>query len=405
MTTDVQTIQSDQPHLLVVDDEIEIRQVLALVLAKSGYRVSCAENTAEAFGLLEQESCDAIITDVMMPGEDGISFLGRVHHSWPDLPVILMTGYAQLQMAINAIKNGAFDFIHKPFDIEYLCKVIKRAVNYSTLLKMEKNYRAELELTVARRTEELTRAMSELDFARSALLKSATEKSEFMANISHEMRTPMNGVIGALDLMADEGVSGINAEYLAMARHSAENMVSLINQLLTFGGGAGHASGSARYDLIDLVADLKSLVSGFSKDFDRKGLQLDLQIALDVPRQVWTDKDCLNRLLGILLGNSLKFTEKGGVTVDVTLRHVSGRDDLLCISVNDSGIGIPKGMLERIFEPFVQGDGTLTRRHDGAGLGLAIARQNALLLNGTLWAEHLPTGGSSFKLTFNVLTP
>jgi signal transduction histidine kinase len=405
MTSEEKSIEQVLPHLLVVDDELNIRQMLTLVLQKSGYHVSCAENASEAFNLLEQSTFSAILSDVMMPGEDGISFLGRVHQSWPDLPVILMTGFAQLQMAINAIKNGAFDFIHKPFDFEYLRKIVDRAVNYTELLLMEKNYRLELEKTVARRTEALTKAMAELDFARAALLKCANDKSNFMANISHEMRTPMNCVVGSLDLLAEEGVDGVKAEYLAMARQSADNMVVLINQLLTFGGGAGQVAGTARYDLIDLVSDLKSITANLQPEFARKGLFLTLQIANDIPRQAWTDKECLNRLLGILLGNALKFTEKGGVTIDVSLGRSSTGNAQFCFDICDSGVGIPDGMLERIFEPFVQGDGSFTRRHDGAGLGLAIARQNALLLNGILWAEHVSGGGSSFKFTIDVITP
>lgn len=398
-------METKQPHLLVVDDEQDIRQILTFALKKSGYRVSCAENAAAAFSALEQETCDVVVSDVMMPGEDGITFLGRVHHSWPEIPVILMTGYAQLQMAIDAIKNGAFDFIHKPFDIEYLHKIIARALNYSTLLRMEKNYRAELEETVARRTAELTAALAELDFARAVLLKSATEKSEFMATISREMRTPMNDVVGALELLASSRLDGDGSGYLAMARRSADNMLALIGRMQAFGGSSGHVAGTARYDLIDPVAELKSLVATFQADFSRKALELDLRTAAGIPRQLWADRECLNRLLGIVIGNALKFTDQGGVTVEMSPECADGTEDLLRYQVSDSGIGIPEGMLERIFEPFVQGEGTAAGRRGGAGLGLAIARQHALLLGGNLWAEHVPGGGSRFSFTMKAMTP
>ena len=96
------------PHILIVDDEPDIRQMVSLCFQMHSFRITCAENAAEAFKLLLTEQFDAIVSDVMMPGEDGIVFLGRVHESWPEIPVILMTGHAQLQMAVNAIKNGAF---------------------------------------------------------------------------------------------------------------------------------------------------------------------------------------------------------------------------------------------------------------------------------------------------------
>jgi signal transduction histidine kinase len=401
------TVQ-DEPitRILIVDDEADIRQMVSICLKKSGFQVNCAENAEEAHKLLEMTPYDVIVTDVMMPGEDGIAFLGRVHQSWPELPVIMMTGHAQLQMAVNAIKNGAFDFIHKPFDFDHLRKIVDRAVNYAKLQRMEKNYRAELEETVANRTAALKEAMVELDFSRSALLKASNDKNNFMSNISHEMRTPMNGVVGALDLLAEEGVSGIQAEYLAMARQSANDMVAMINHLLAFNQGFGPGGGSARYDLIDLTTLLKNtLTAGQQTGFNPKGLALTMQIAPGVPHQIWTDRDQLSRLLGILIGNALKFTDHGGVKLEVTIQD-SGKDgDTLLFSVNDSGIGIPEGMLERIFEPFVQGDGSFTRRHGGVGLGLSIARQIALLLNGRLWAEHLPGGGSSFKFSLKIIAP
>ena len=175
------------PHILIVDDEPGIRQMLSLCFQKSSYRITTAVDAAEASTLLVLEQFDAIISDVMMPGEDGIAFLGRVHASWPDLPVVLMTGHAQMQMAVNAIKNGAFDFVCKPFDFDHMRKIVERAVNYSKLQNMEKNYRAELEETVARRTAELKESMAELDFARTALQQAASDKSRFMSTISHEI--------------------------------------------------------------------------------------------------------------------------------------------------------------------------------------------------------------------------
>lgn len=393
------------PCVLIVDDEADIRQMVSICLGKSGFQIKIAENANEAHKLLEVDKFDAIVTDVMMPGEDGIAFLGRVHEAWPEIPVILMTGHAQLQMAVNAIKNGAFDFVHKPFDFGHLRKIVERAVNYTKLQRIEKNYRAELEETVANRTAKLKEAMAELDFSRSALLKAATDKSNFMANISHEMRTPMNGVIGALDLLAEAGVSGAQSEYLAIARQSADDMVAMINQLLTFNRGIGTGEGTACYDLINLKSFLNNLMADQQAGFDRKALTLALTVADDVPLKIWTDRGQLSRLLDILIGNALKFTDHGGVTLDVSCQNAEDGDAFLQFTVTDSGAGITEGMLERIFEPFVQGDGSLTRRYGGVGLGLSIARQISLLLNGRLWAEHAPGGGSRFIFSLKTIAP
>ncbi len=397
------------PHILVVDDEADIRQMIALCLQKCRFRITCAADVAEACKLLALEQFDAIISDVMMPGEDGIVFLGRVHNSWPDIPVILMTGHAQLQMAVNAIKNGAFDFVCKPFDIDHLRKLIMRAVNYRNLQLMEKNYRIELENTVALRTSELRESMVELDFARTALQQFTAAKSTFMSTVSHEMRTPMNGVIGCLDLMAEEGVSGAAQEYLAMARESAGKMMSMINQLLSFNALNFQNSGAHLHDLLDVQSLLHSIVVEQRPAFLRKKLDLSLHIADDMPRHIWSDREKLCRLFEILLGNALKFTDYGAVSLSASCVSsndaVDGAGDTFVCTVTDTGIGIPDGMLERIFEPFVQGDGSFTRRFEGVGLGLAIARQNAMLLDGHLWAEHVSEGGSRFNVTLKINTP
>ncbi|MDD2272770.1 MAG: response regulator [Desulfuromonadaceae bacterium] len=404
MTESTQSAEQKLPNILIVDDEPEIRQMISLCFQNS-FRIACAENVEEACKKLVIESFDAIISDVMMPGEDGISFLGRVHDSWPEIPVILMTGHAQLQMAVEAIKKGAFDFVCKPFDFDHLRKIVMRAVNYRNLKRMEKNYRAELEETVARRTAELKQSMAELDFARTALQQAATDKSAFMSTISHEMRTPMNGVIGALELLTEEGVTGAASEYIVMARQSADNMMTLINQLLAFNAQGVHGDGALHHELIELPSTLQSIVTEQLPLFMRKGLALSLQLEDDLPHQIWTDREKLRRLFDILLGNALKFTGHGAVTLAVSRTFSAEEGDALVCTLTDSGVGIPEGMLERIFEPFVQGDCSLNRRHEGAGLGLAIARQNALLLDGRLRAEHVPVGGSRFIVTLKIKTP
>jgi signal transduction histidine kinase len=401
------TQPAEQPthHILIVDDEPGIRQMLSLCFQKYNYRISSAVDAAEASLLLALEQVDVIISDVMMPGEDGIAFLGRVHASWPDIPVILMTGHVQMQMAVNAIKNGAFDFVCKPFDFDYMHKIVERAINYSKLQRMEKNYRAELEETVARRTVELKESMAELDFARTALQQAASEKSRFMSTVSHEMRTPMNGVIGSLELLSEETLTGAAPEYLSMARQSADVMMELIEQLLSFNDLNAQNGGAVHSDLISMQSTLQSIVAEYQPLFTRKGIVLSLQMADDLPRQIWSDREKMLRLFAILLGNALKFTNEGAVTLEASRSCSDTEGELLRCTVTDSGVGIPEGMLERIFEPFVQGDSSFARRYEGVGLGLSIARQNALLLNGHLWAEHVPTGGSRFTVLFKICTP
>jgi len=215
----------------------------------------------------------------------------------------------------------------------------------------------------------------------------------------------MNGVLGSIELLSDEITSGPAAEYLAMARQSADSMMTLINQLLSFNSMSSRNPVAALRDLVDLHALLRGIIEEQQPLFKRKGITLVLQLTDDLPLQIWTDREKLCRLFEILLDNALKFTEHGSVTLAASRDCCKEGEEILLCTLTDSGIGIPQGMLERIFEPFVQGDGSLTRSHEGVGLGLAIARQNASLLNGRLWAEHLPEGGSRFSVSFKINTP
>ena len=392
-----------KPHILVIDDEQDILRIVALCLEQSGYDVSTVNSTEEAYCLISNFEFDVILTDVMMPGEDGISFLARIHQILPDVPVIIMTGFAQLQMAVNAIKNGAFEFIHKPFDFEYLRQVMGKAVTYATLRRMERNYRVELEEAVDRRTVELERALTQLDATRASLLKAANDKTEFMTKMTHELRTPMNGVIGALDLLADADLHGPQQEYLCLARQAADNMVELVDRLLSFSSGVGRGP-TVFQDLLDLPGAIESVAAVHRPLFAAKGLSFDVRVAPAVPPCIRCDKEQFTRMLDILLGNALKFTEKGGVSLDISLERIEEHHALIQVCVSDSGIGIPRDMIERVFDPFIQGDGSLRRRYGGAGLGLSIARQIAVLFSGDIRAESTPGEGSRFycKLRFEL---
>lgn len=222
-------------RMLAVDDEPGIRNALSLYLGKSGFEVTCAENTRDALAIMEERQFDVVVTDIMMPGECGLHLLDRIRERYRDLPVILMTGYAQMPMVVEAIKNGAFDFITKPCDFEYLKKTAVKAATYARLLAMRENYRAELEATVARRTEEL-------EESRRALKAEAQRKDQFLVSVTHEMRTPLNGLTGALDLMVDAGVDGRAREYLALARQSAQLLAEQFSHLVSLYRGTDPAA-------------------------------------------------------------------------------------------------------------------------------------------------------------------
>ena len=155
-------IDQVHPRILVVDDDVDMCCMMANYLKKIGYTVSMACSAADAYGMIEKEPYETIISDIKMPGEDGISLLVRVRKAYPDTPVILMADSNDAPLAIAAIKHGAFDSVQKPLDFIHLEKLVERAIHYSRLQRQEKNYPAELEQTVTERTLELQSVAEQL---------------------------------------------------------------------------------------------------------------------------------------------------------------------------------------------------------------------------------------------------
>jgi signal transduction histidine kinase/CheY-like chemotaxis protein len=223
-------------------------------------------------------------------------------------------------------------------------------------------------------------------------------KSRFLAMMGHEIRTPLNGILGMADLLRRASLSPENASYVEAIRSSGAALIALINQILDLS-----RMEAGRLDLAVEPADLPRLVEGvvelLAPRAQSKGLEIAASISAAAPRFVRADAMRLRQVLLNLAGNAIKFTEKGGVCVAVERRE----GDTLRFAVIDTGPGVPPDRRAAIFEDFEQGDGSNARRHEGAGLGLAISRQLVALMGGTLTLEDNPGGGSAF--TFSAPLP
>ena len=368
-------------------------------LEKCSHTVFKAHSGREALDILKlkKNEIDLLITDIRMPGMDGIELIGKALSVKNNLQAIVVTGFGEMETAVEAMQKGADNYLRKPLDLEELLVAVDKCMEKMELIRrLEKTTKRELELALE---------------AKEAAEAANTAKAQFLGSMSHELKTPLNHIIGFTELVLDQNLGDLNdlqQEYLNDVLYSSKHLLELINDILDLSKvEAGRLE--LEYTDVDLQKFLEKSLAAVEKKAAERGLQLELDTK-EIPESIRGDERKLEKIIGHLLSNALKFTPAGG-SIRLRANPAQGSawcdagaprcesEDFIEISVQDTGIGIKQEDQKRIFNSFEQVDGSASRKYQGVGLGLVIAKRFVELQGGAIRVTSSGEGqGSVFSL-------
>ena len=399
---------SQKARILLVDDEESVRETMAAILSREGYEVVATPSGEEALEQVNDGEFDLLLTDLRMEGMSGVDLMAAIRERSPETPSIMLTGYASLDSAIEALREGAYDYLVKPCHVDILKAAVARGVERGTLGRSLRErveeldaanaelraLSGELEQRVQQATADLSRKVEELAETNRQLEEATRLREAFISVAAHELKTPISSLRLSAQL-AERVLKGIDSpEHERLGRQiqtvieQSVKLARLVEQMLDVSRvKAGRLE--IEPQRTDLVPVVRSVVESARNKSNKHTISFEspdsIEAVLDPLR--------VEQVMVNLIDNAIKYSPNGGpIRVDAAEQDGSVR-----ITVTDSGIGIPSEHRGRIFEQFYQAHagGSAT----GMGLGLYISRQIAELHGGSLTAEFPDEGGSRFVVT------
>ena len=371
--------------ILIVDDEVGIHRGVQRALEPQGYSIETATTIEEGLQKIRQAKFDLVLLDVMLPDGRGIDLVAPAHADDPNLVIVIITGYATVELAVDAIKQGAYDFIAKPFSADMLLLTVRQGMEKRQLL---------LE---AQRLQAIEQEAALLTIEKESAEKLSEFKSTFTLMIAHELRSPVSAAQSLLRTLI-HGLAGTvsekQGEILTRIDARMDELMALINDLLDLASSKTLADEPSLTSM-SLQAALQASIDRFCIQAEHKNITISYHIP-ETPLEILATPDSLERILGNLISNAIKYTLEGG-SVEVSMQLVA---DEVEICVADSGIGIPQAALEKLGEEFYRAENAKQSGITGTGLGLSIVKQNIDYLRGRMQIHSVEGQGTTFRVYF-----
>ncbi len=380
---------SNKFEILIVDDMKDNLLALNALLEREDVKISQALSGNVALELLMKHDFCLALIDVNMPHMSGFELAEFMRGSkkTKNVPIIFVTATAKDQsFSFKGYESGAVDFLLKPLDPH----AVKSKVNVFIELFQQKN-------ELCRQLTTITELMADLNASKDEAEKANTSKTQFLANMSHEIRTPIGAILGFIDLLKNPAILQKDKDsYMVVVEKNSQQLLSLIDDILDLSKvEAGKMTvENIEFSLAEMLSDIQA---SMNLKAESKGIQFIFFIETTAPHLICTDPVRLRQVLGNVLGNAIKFTERGSVEL-----RVFYSDPMLKFVVTDTGLGITKEQGDCLFEPFSQADSSTTRKYGGTGLGLILSRRLCQAMGGRLdLVNSRANVGSTFSIEVN----